>query len=139
NFLETVDRALESRIEWDRRNVNRADHMTMVRPFPISIVVPTAAPDTEDKPNPHEQQAELLREIGVEALYTAVGVDRVDYTKGIVERMLGVERFLEKYTDYQGRFTFLQIGAPSRIVIPRYHDFMSEVESTAERINRRFR
>jgi alpha,alpha-trehalose-phosphate synthase [UDP-forming] len=139
NFLETVDRALESRIEWDRRNVNRADHMTMVRPFPISIVMPTAAPDTEDKPNPHEQQAELLREIGVDALYTAVGVDRVDYTKGIVERMLGVERFLEKYTDYQGRFTFLQIGAPSRIVIPRYHDFMSEVESTAERINRRFR
>ncbi len=139
NFLETVDRVLESRIEWDRRNVNRGEHMTMVRPFPISIVMPQAPPENAERPNPHKQQAELLREIGVDALYTAVGVDRVDYTKGIVERMLGVERFLEKYEEYQGRFAFVQIGAPSRISIPRYRAFMDDVESTAERINRRFR
>ncbi len=136
NFLETVDRVLESRIEWDRRNVNRAEHVTMVRPYPISIVFPTVA---GEKLNLHRHQAELLREMGLDALYVGVGVDRLDYTKGIQERLLGVERFLEKYEQYQGKFTFMQIGAPSRSNIPRYQDFITEVEATAERINRRFR
>ncbi|MGI9101892.1 MAG: trehalose-6-phosphate synthase [Terriglobales bacterium] len=136
NFLETVDRVLESRIEWDHRNVNRREHVTMVRPFPISIVCP---PAPEEPQNGHRHQAELLRELGVDALYVGVGVDRVDYTKGIIERLLGVERFLEKYPDYQGKFTFVQIGAPSRTTIPRYHDFMADVEATVERINRRYR
>ncbi len=137
NFLETVDRVLESRIEWDHRNVNRGQHRTMVRPFPISIVFP-APPRPEEPPNPHRDQARLLRELNTDALYMGVGVDRLDYTKGIVERLLGVERFLEKYPQYQGRFTFVQIGAPSRSNIPRYRDFVAEVEATAERINRRF-
>ena len=67
-----------------------------------------------------------------------IGVDRVDYTKGIVERFHGIERFLEKYPAYQGQFTFVQIGAPSRTHIKRYHDFLAEVEAEAERINWRF-
>jgi hypothetical protein len=53
-----------------------------------------------------------------------VGVDRVDYTKGILERFLAIERFLEKYSPYQGKFTFVQIGAPSRSHLKRYHDLM---------------
>ena len=64
-----------------------------------------------------------------------VGVDRVDYTKGILERFLAIERFLEKYPRYQGRFTFVQIGAPSRSHLKRYHDLMVEVEGEANRIN----
>jgi trehalose 6-phosphate synthase len=141
NFLETVDRVLESRIERDRRNVNRGEHKTLVRPFPISIVFPDTQDREDDggKDKMHEQQLALLEELGVDALYVGVGVDRLDYTKGIVERLLAVERFLEKYPQYQGRFTFLQIGAPSRIKIKRYEDFLAEVEATAERINRRFR
>jgi trehalose-6-phosphate synthase len=67
-----------------------------------------------------------------------VGIDRVDYTKGILERFLAVERFLEKYPRYQGVFTFVQIGAPSRTHIKRYHDLQAEVESEADRINWRF-
>src|SRR5664279_2516946 len=61
-----------------------------------------------------------------------VGVDRVDYTKGILER------FLDKYSRYQGKFTFVQIGAPSRSHLKRYHDLMAEVEAEATRINGRF-
>jgi trehalose 6-phosphate synthase len=68
-----------------------------------------------------------------------VGVDRVDYTKGILERFRGLERFFEKYPAYQGQFTFVQIGAPSRMEIKRYHDLFAEVEAEAERINARFR
>jgi len=67
-----------------------------------------------------------------------IGVDRVDYTKGILERFLAIERFMEKYPSYQGKFTFVQIGAPSRTHIKRYHDLMAEVEAEAERINWRF-
>ena len=67
-----------------------------------------------------------------------VGVDRVDYTKGILERFLAIERFLEKWPAYRGQFTFVQIGAPSRTHIKRYHDFLGEVELEAERINWRF-
>jgi trehalose 6-phosphate synthase len=67
-----------------------------------------------------------------------VGVDRLDYTKGILERFLAIERFLDKYPRYQGVFTFVQIGAPSRTHIKRYHDLQAEIEAEADRINWRF-
>ena len=65
-------------------------------------------------------------------------MDRLDYTKGILERFLAVERFLEKYPRYQGQFTFVQIGAPSRSHLKRYHDLEAEIEAEAGRINWRF-
>ena len=135
HFLETVNRALEARVEWERFAVNRGGHTTMVRPFPISVVF--SEPEREKKEIPlHIHQAEVLRELGSDALYLGVGVDRVDYTKGILERFRGIERFLQKYPQYQGRFTFVQIGAPSRTNIKRYDDFMREVVAEADRVNR---
>ena len=86
----------------------------------------------------HSHQAALLQEIGADALYVAVGVDRIDYTKGILERFLGVERFLEKYPQYQGKFTLVQIGAPSRTDIQQYKNFNTQVEEESQRINHRF-
>ena len=83
-------------------------------------------------------RATLLRELGVEALFLGIGVDRVDYTKGIIERFLAIERMLEKHPVYQGKFTFVQIGAPSRTHIKRYHDLLGEVEAESDRINWRF-
>ena len=68
-----------------------------------------------------------------------MGVDRIDYTKGIPERLRGVERFLEQHPTFRERFTFVQIGAPSRTHIKRYQDLTVEVEEEADRINRRFR
>src|SRR5215470_14770810 len=76
-------------------------------------------------------------ELGIEASLLGVGVDRVDYTKGILERFRGIERFLESFPTYQRRFTFVQIGAPSRTDIPRYRQFLEEVSAEAERINQR--
>ena len=137
NFLETVDGALESRVDWEHFAVNRNEHLTTVRPFPISVV--WEEPAQGGKPNPvYKKQSALLNELGVEALFLGVGVDRVDYTKGILERFLAIERFLEKYPFYQGKFTFVQIGAPSRTHIKRYHDLLAEVEAEGERINWRF-
>jgi trehalose-6-phosphate synthase len=74
----------------------------------------------------------------VHAKYLGVGVDRVDYTKGIPERVRAIERFLEKHPEFVGEFTFVQIGAPSRTHIKKYHDFMAEVEETVESVNWRF-
>jgi|HubBroStandDraft_6_1064221.scaffolds.fasta_scaffold23462_3 alpha,alpha-trehalose-phosphate synthase [UDP-forming] len=136
NFLETIDRTLESRIEWERFAVNKGGHFTLVRPFPISVDFKETQADGH-KAIRAERDA-LLKELGVEADYVGIGVDRLDYTKGIPERFRGIERFLEKYASYNGRFTFVQIGAPSRTRIDRYQDLNAEVEREAERINRRF-
>jgi alpha,alpha-trehalose-phosphate synthase [UDP-forming] len=137
NFLQTVDSVLESRIDWEHFSVQRLDHATMVRPFPISVdlVNGEAEHNTSD---PYFERSALMKSIGLDATLLGVGVDRVDYTKGILERFLAIERFLEKHSSYQGQFTFVQIGAPSRTHIKRYHDLLAEVEAEAERINWRF-
>jgi trehalose 6-phosphate synthase len=138
HFLETVDQALECRIEWDRFAVNRRGHFTLVRPFPASVHLLDAAAESGAQESPYLDRAVLFKELGVEAVFLGMGVDRVDYTKGIPERFRGIERFLEKYPGYQGQFTFVQIGAPSRTHLKRYHDLLAEVEAEAERINWRF-
>jgi len=139
NFLQTVERALESQVDWEHFTAKRNDHVTMVRPFPISVDFAELRPSSAEKMlNSEEERTNLLREMGVEAIFMGVGVDRVDYTKGILERFLAVERLFEKHSAYLKQFVFVQIGAPSRTHIKRYHDFLEEVEAEAERINRRF-
>jgi trehalose 6-phosphate synthase len=138
NFLETVDRALEALTEWDRFAVNRQGHVTRVRPYPISVAFPENHGSTGAAPHSGELRAALCAELGIEASLLGVGVDRVDYTKGILERFRGIEHFLESYPAYQRRFTFVQIGAPSRTDIPRYQRFLDKVSAEAERINTRF-
>ena len=138
NFLETVDRALEALTEWDRFAVNRQGHVTRVRPYPISVAFSeNPRPDT-DSANAAALREALCDEMGIEATHLGVGVDRVDYTKGILERFRALERFLELNPGYQQRFTFVQIGAPSRTDIERYKNFLDEVGSEADRINARF-
>jgi trehalose-6-phosphate synthase len=139
NFLQTVDRALESRIDWEHFSVRRLGHLTAVKPFPISV-------DFADEPSVEEggahdtvDRAAMLKTLSTDAAFIGLGVDRVDYTKGILERFAAIERFLERYPNYQGQFTFVQIGAPSRTHIKRYHDLFNEMEAEAERINWRFR
>ena len=137
NFLQTVDRVLEARVDWEHFSVRRLDHLTLVQPFPISVDL-TDARQPESTPDSYVERSALFKALGVEATLMGVGVDRVDYTKGILERFLAIERFLEKYPRYQGQFTFVQIGAPSRSHLKRYHDLMAEVEAEADRINWRF-
>ena len=135
NFLQTVDRTLESRVEWEHFAIDREEHRTIVLPFPISVDFREDSPSTESA---YIERGALLRELGIEAVFLGVGVDRVDYTKGIQERFLAIERLLEKHPTYCGKFTFIQIGAPSRTHIKRYHDLLAEIEAEAERINWKF-
>jgi trehalose-6-phosphate synthase len=138
NFLETVDCAVEALTEWDRFTVNRQGHVTRVRPYPISVAFPEIAPQAEPERSSGAERAALCEELGIEATLLGIGVDRVDYTKGILERFGGIERFLELNPTYQRRFTFVQVGAPSRAHIDRYKKFLEEVSAEAERINARF-
>jgi alpha,alpha-trehalose-phosphate synthase [UDP-forming] len=138
NFLQTVDRTLESRIDWEHFAVDREDHRTVVKPFPISVDFQEISASPRSGESPYTERVNLMRGLGVTASFLGVGVDRVDYTKGILERFLAIERLLEKYPTYQGKFTFVQIGAPSRTHIKRYHDLLGEVEAEADRINWRF-
>jgi trehalose 6-phosphate synthase len=137
NFLQTADRVVESRIDWEHFSVKRNNHTTTVRPFPISVEI-TDSPNDQSDELAQETRSGLLKRLDAEAIFLGVGVDRLDYTKGILERFLALERFLEKYPRYQGQFAFVQIGAPSRSHLKRYHDLEAEIQAEAGRINWRF-
>jgi len=139
NFLDTIDRALESRIDWEHFAVERGGQTTLVKPFPISIAFPGQSNATPASSAAKPDKESLLKDLGVKGKHLGVGVDRVDYTKGILERFRAIERFLEKYPLYQEKFTFVELGAPSRTHIKEYHDFMAAVEAEVDRINWRFK
>lgn len=138
NFLDTVDQFLESKIAWEHFSVERNEHTTFVKPFPISIAFPGTMDYQDKKFTKNIEATKILKEFGLSVRYLGVGVDRVDYTKGIIERFRGIERFFEKYPEYIGQFSFFELGAPSRTHIKRYHDLLAEVEETANKINWRF-
>ncbi|MBS1664639.1 MAG: trehalose-6-phosphate synthase [Bacteroidetes bacterium] len=136
NFLETVNTALESRVQWENYAVRIGDATTMVKPFPISIDFTLK---DYDKPSVKTDFSRLLADYGATCKFMGIGVDRIDYTKGIIEKFLAIERFLEKYPAYVGKFTFVQVGAPSRTLLKTYADTVSAVEKEADRINWRFK
>jgi trehalose 6-phosphate synthase len=139
NFLDTVDRALESRIDWEHFAVERGGQTTLVKPFPISIAFPGPSSASTENHAQKPNKESLLKDLGVKGKRLGVGVDRIDYTKGILERFRATERFLEKYPAYQGEFTLVELGAPSRIHIKEYHDLIAAVEAEVDRINWRFK
>ena len=151
NFLATVDRALESRTSREHMTVRRLGHTSYVKPYPVSvsfagsprddIELPEAGVEAEaeaDAEERAENRAGLLAEFGVRADCLLLGVDRLDYTKGIVERLLAVEQLLEDHPRYRGRLTMVQIAAPSRTRIRSYAELKTRVEETVTRINQAF-
>ena len=137
NFMESVDRYLEARLDRERHSVVQGGRETLVRAYPISIDWPSRY--AEGTAPAAECHAAVRRELGIpEDALLGVGVDRLDYTKGIEERFLAVERLLERWPTYRGRFWFVQIAAPSRVIIEAYRTLNERVEALAHRINERF-
>ncbi len=132
NFLETVDRTTEARIDWEQFSVARGDRITYVKPFPISV-----APEFVDDPPPRTRE-ELLQDLGVSVEFLGVGVERLDYTKGLPERFRALGRFLERHPEYRERMVFVQVAAPSRSTIPQYQALQLEVEETIQNVNQAF-
>jgi trehalose 6-phosphate synthase len=137
NFLESVDRYLESRIDRASDAVTRTGVTTLVRPYPISIAWPN--PWADQAPSIADCRRSVREELRLPPdTLLGLGVDRIDYTKGIEERLLAVEALLERHQELRGRFVFVQLGAPSRTVIPRYRTLNEDLLTLAERINCRF-
>ena len=130
NFLDTANRLLESRVDTEKFSVVRADKETFVRAFPISV-----DPESADAADLAASIDKLRKDYELGDKTVILGVERIDYTKGIVERLLAVDRFLEKYPQYKDKCVFIQIAAPSRTHIKRYHDLMGEIDELVEKIN----
>lgn len=138
NFIETVDRVLEARIEHEHATITVQGADTLVAAYPISIHWPEAA-ETQTLPSIDACRTQLRERIGVpEDHRVAVGVDRFDYTKGILERLHAIERMLEKHPELRGRFSFVQIAAPTRSSLEEYQAFQLRINLTVTRINERF-
>ncbi|HVL74534.1 MAG TPA: trehalose-6-phosphate synthase, partial [Noviherbaspirillum sp.] len=136
NFLETVDRYLEARIEAEDSTISYGGKLTRVEAYPISIAWPQAdaAAASVD-----ECRSLIRSELSLpQNALLGIGVDRMDYTKGILERFQAVERMLELFPEMVGRFTFIQIAAPSRSSLDEYQNFEARVRALAQRINQRF-
>lgn len=131
NFLDTANRLLESRVNTEKFTVTRLGKETFVRAFPISVNGYIAKPAELDL----KDIDRIEKEFELEGKLLALGVDRIDYTKGIAERVYAIDRFLEKYPQYKSRFVFIQLAAPSRIHIKRYHDLMAELDELIEKTN----
>ena len=138
NFLETADRYLEARIEHEHSTISFQSSETFIESYPISIAWPS--PAVEASWPPVEQcRADVFARLGLAPdQRLAIGVDRFDYTKGILERMHAVERLLEKRPEWLGKVTLAQIAAPTRGSLDEYRFFQERIERLCERINQRF-
>lgn len=137
NFLDATDRFLECRIDRDSSVISFRKKLTAVKAYPISIEWP---PRWMENPQTIFECRNLIRSknnLGMEVKF-GIGVDRLDYTKGILERFMAVERMFELYPELIGKFTFIQIAAPTRSAIAQYQHFESDVRELAHRINAKY-
>lgn len=134
NFIETVDRFMESRIDREHDSITLGGHETFVRPYPISIDWPPRALEGQ-APVPQTRLA-VRERLGLPAdLRLGIGIERFDYTKGILDRMRGVDAFLDSHPDWRGRFSFVQVAAPTRSKLASYRNLQVEAEALADEIN----
>jgi alpha,alpha-trehalose-phosphate synthase [UDP-forming] len=133
NFLDTVNRLTESRVDTEKFSVVKGGKETFIKAFPISI---DPAYYMEKEGTNYKKQVEIIKEeFKLSGKTVAVGVDRIDYTKGILERINAIDVYLEKNPEQKGKFVFIQIGAPSRTHIKSYHDLISDIDASVDKIN----
>ena len=137
NFIEAVDRFMESRIDRERSSVMLGGHETLVRPYPISIEWPPAAlagqAPVEECRRAVKNRFRLKSDARI-----AVGIERFDYTKGIVDRMRAVDLLLETRPEWRGKLVFIQAAAPTRSKLSAYKSLQGDADREAEAINARW-
>src|SRR6185312_15962726 len=137
NFVDTVDRVLEARSDREMFTVSYRGQMTEVKRYPISVEYPPQ-PQLMSRTVDECRAAVRQRHNLPPGQMIGIGVDRLDYTKGIEERMRAVERLFELHPEWIGKFTFIQIAAPTRTRINEYQHYEAQVRALAARINVRF-
>jgi trehalose 6-phosphate synthase len=137
NFIDSVDAFVESRIDRETRAIVQGHRRTLIRPYPISIAWPVHWLD--QVPSVAESRAKVRKEFGLPSdALLGVGIDRLDYTKGIEERLLAIDTLFARYPEFRGKLWFIQIAAPSRTKIDSYRELAKRVEATANAINARW-
>jgi trehalose 6-phosphate synthase len=137
NFLDTIATTLEARVDYGRLAVERGGRRTWIAHSPISSDADGIG-SLADSADAKREEAELRQRLQLNGCKVGLGVDRIDYTKGIPERLAAVERFFEKYPQWIGHFCFIQIGVPSRIELKEYRNVQARMRRWVERINNRF-
>jgi len=136
NFFETVDRFIESRIDRETGNITLGGHETKVRPYPISIAWPPKALESQAPVAACRDAVRSRLGLSSESCL-AVGIERFDYTKGILDRMRAVEVLLTTRPEWKGKFSFLQVAAPTRSKLASYSQLQQEAMQLADEINAR--
>lgn len=137
NFLATVDQTVEAMADHVSMEIRRNDRTTLVRPYPISIDFHrhSAVAAGTDVAREMAQWQERLHDWPGRL---GIGIDRVDYTKGIPERLRALDSLLAEYPEYRGNVQFVQIGVPSREAVPEYAQLAGEIEAAVNQINDRW-
>ncbi len=133
-FLHTVNTFLPVQIDWDRLAILHEGGTTLVKPFPISIQ-PWSERNRIPEKELETQATRIREELRIINTRLIISVDRLDYTKGIPERLAAIDLFLERYPHYRGQVSFIQLGAPTRVHIPQYRHLMTEIEKRIDEIN----
>lgn len=134
NFMETVGLELEGRLDKERMIISRNDTLTRIRFYPISVDFNSIFHQAYS-PSTAEACSRIRTELNLAGRKIGLGVDRIDYTKGIPERLDAIERLFEKYPEHIGKFTFIQIGVPSRTHLEDYQQVVSKIETRCDEIN----
>ncbi len=134
NFIETVEREVEAKVDRERNSIIKEGHECLIRAFPISVDFKDIS-DLASSDKIKDRAEELRKELSLEDKIIFLGCDRIDYTKGIPERIIAFDRFLDKYPEYKEKVVFIQIGAISRILIQAYKDINSEINRLVEEVN----
>jgi trehalose 6-phosphate synthase len=137
NFLTAVELTLGAAVDRQSGMVHHRGHQTRVRAYPVGAE--WDADVTRALPPARTCREDLARELGVPAdVKVGVGIDRLDYTKGINEKFLAIERVLDQQPALRGRFVFVQVAEPSRECLPHYRGAREQLAATARRVNERF-
>jgi trehalose-6-phosphate synthase len=138
NFIATVDRELEARADRERSAIIYRRHMTKIRAFPISIDFEAVAREAAS-PATNERIERIRKQYKLnDNIVLGVGADRIDYTKGLPERIEAVDRFLARYPEYCGRFVFFQAGVPSRTHVEEYRRLNEELDARVQAVNEKY-
>lgn len=136
NFLDTVDRGIEAKVDYEHFRAFRGGRPTHVRPFPISVDFHQITLDTESQ-TVKKRRTMFYKELGEAAKKTFlyVGADRIDYTKGIPERLKAFDLMLGRHPEMRGSVSMMQLAAPSRTHIETYRDLNDELDDLVDEIN----
>ena len=137
NFLEAASRVLGARVHAEYNLVSHKDEATLVRPFPISVDFEQINEESQSQ-EVTDEVGRLIKSMGLGGQIVGLGIDRIDYTKGIPHRIRAFGRFLEKYPEYIGKVVFVQAGVMSRTDIDAYQLLSDQIDQELANVNNRY-